>query len=91
MKYRSMADLIIIDTLRKKVDEVEEMNAELVEALAIIAEVVQEISNFTDNEDVIDIVEFLVAVATGDYEELYDVEQMEPLGFEEDDLFKYRS
>lgn len=87
-----MADLIIIDTLRKKVDEVEAMNAELLEALAIIVDVLDEIPEQTDNENILEIVEFLEAVATGDYEELYEEEIMDDLEeLDNDDPFRYRS
>ena len=87
-----MADLIIIDTLRKKVDEVEAMNAELLEALAIIVDVLDEIPEQTDNENILEIVEFLEAVATGDYEELYEEEIADDLEeLDNDDPFRYRS
>ena len=87
-----MADLIIIDTLRKKVDEVEAMNAELLEALAIIVDVLDEIPEQTDNENILEIVEFLKAVATGDYEELYEEEIADDLEeLDNDDPFRYRS
>jgi hypothetical protein len=92
MEMRSMADLIIIDTLRKKVDEVEAMNAELLEALAIIVDVLDEIPEQTDNENILEIVEFLEAVATGDYEELYEEEIADDLEeLDNDDPFRYRS
>jgi hypothetical protein len=92
MEMRSMADMIIIDTLRKKIDETEAMNAEMAEALAIIVEVLDEIPEQTDNENVIEIVEFLKAIATGDYEELYEEEIMDDLEeLDNDDPFRYRS
>jgi len=90
MRMRSMADMIELQDLRKRVEEDEEYIRIAEEEFNIIAEVAEEIPNFTDNESILEIVQFIVAVATGDYEILEDevIEDLEEVDI--DDPWRYR-